>query len=132
VSYSFGNEPAVEEERKHRFGMWEQLKEEGGPVGVAPSVLRDLGIYGGAQSIWVDKARTGQSTQDGEGITVGVLHTGSSYADDLADDCIIYHYPQTKRPASRDQAEVNSAKSTSRPATATATGSAGRLHLRRV
>ena len=106
---------AVEEERKHRLGLWESLKEKGGPLGVAPGVLRDLGIYGGAQGIWVDKARTGQITKDGEGITVAVLHTGSSYADDLADDCVIYHYPQTRRPASRDQAEVDATKAAGSP-----------------
>ena len=96
---------AVEEELRHRLGLWEKLKEKGGPSAVSPSVLRDLGIYGGAQGIWVDKARTGRITTSGEGITVAVLHTGSSYADDLAEDCIVYHYPQTRRPASRDQAE---------------------------
>jgi hypothetical protein len=72
--------------------------------------LRELGIYGGAQGIWVDKTRTGRFTKDGEGITVAVLHTGSSYADDLAEDCIIYHYPQTRRPAGRDLAEINATK----------------------
>ena len=105
------NDDAVEEERRHRFGLWQRLKEMGGPSGVAPAVLRELGIYGGAQGIWVDKARTGRITKDGEkGITVSVLHTGSSYADDLAEDCMIYHYPQTHRQGSRDLAEVNATK----------------------
>jgi putative restriction endonuclease len=108
------NDLAAEEERKHRFGLWEKLKEIGGPTGVAPSVLRDMGIYGGAQGIWVDKARTGRITRDGNGITVAVLHTGSSYADDLAEDCVIYHYPQTRRPPSRDLAEVDATKAARR------------------
>jgi hypothetical protein len=30
-----------------------------------------------------------------EGVAVGLLHTGSSYADDLAEGGVIYHYPQT-------------------------------------
>ena len=46
--------------------------------------MRELGIYGGAQGIWVDKARTGELTPGGSGVTVSVLHTGQSYADDLA------------------------------------------------
>jgi hypothetical protein len=107
----------IQEERQRRYEMWESLKQRGGPKGVAPSVLRDLGIYGGAQGIWVDKSRTSRITSDGEGITVAVLHTGSSYADDLAEDCITYHYPQTRRPAGRDLGEVN------------ATKKAGRSHL---
>jgi putative restriction endonuclease len=69
-------------ERQHRLGLWSQLVQGGGSKGVAPSRLRELGIYGGAQGIWVDKARTAAITDDGSGVTVGVLHTGSSYADD--------------------------------------------------
>lgn len=62
----------------------------------------------------MDKARTGDLTEDGYGITVAVLHTGSSYADDLAEDCIIYHYPLTRRPAGRDVAEINATKNAGR------------------
>lgn len=72
---------------------------------MAPGLLRELEIYGGAQGIWVDKARTSIVTP--EGVAVGLLHTGSSYADDLADDGVIYHYPQTWRASGgRDAAEV--------------------------
>jgi hypothetical protein len=74
-------------------------------------VLRALGIYGGAQGIWVDKKRTADLTADKAGITVGVLHTGSSYADDLTEDGVVYHYPQTGRSPGRDAAEVRSTKS---------------------
>jgi hypothetical protein len=73
-----------------------------------------LGIFGGAQGIWVDKARTGQITENGDGITVAVLHTGTTYADDLSDECVIYHYPKTKRSPSRDASEVNATKAAGR------------------
>jgi len=105
---------AVEAERNYRFGLWEALKEKGGPKSVAPGLLRELGIYGGAQGIWVDKVRTGKINLDRGGITVAVLHTGSSYDDDLAEDCMLYHYPQTRRPPSRDLAEVNATKAAGR------------------
>jgi putative restriction endonuclease len=49
---------------------------------VTPQLLRDLGIYGGAQGVWVNKERTSQITPGG-GVTVALLHTGASYADDL-------------------------------------------------
>jgi hypothetical protein len=101
---------AVRHERDHRMEMWSQLLQAGGPTGVAPIILRELGIYGGAQGIWVDKARTGNLIPSGDGITVSVLHTGQSYADDLAEDCIIYHYLKTRRPPARDFAEVNATK----------------------
>jgi hypothetical protein len=93
--------------------MWRSLLEAGGSRGVTPGLLRELGIYGGAQGIWVDKART--STIMPEGVAVGLLHTGSSYADDLADDGVIYHYPQTGRASGgRDAAEVAAVRAAQR------------------
>jgi hypothetical protein len=71
--------------------------------------LRDLGIYGGAAGIWVDKAHTAQPDAP-QGVTVSVLHTGEHYPDDLSDSGLIYHYPVTDRPASRDRNEVDATK----------------------
>jgi hypothetical protein len=102
------------QEVDRRRGMCETLLHAGGPKGVAPGVLRDLGIYGGAQGVWVDKARTGSLTEDATGVTVGLLHTGSSYADDLSDDGVIYHYPNTNRPRGRDLAEIEATKAAGR------------------
>lgn len=53
---------------------------------VKTQYVRELGIYGGAQGIWVDKKRTAPLSQNGNGIAVGVLHTGSSYADNMSDE----------------------------------------------
>ncbi len=100
-----------EQERQRRATMWERLVAQGGPTGVRPTLLRDLGIYGGAQGIWVDKERTAADSE--HGVTVGILHTGSSYADDLADDGVIYHYPKTRRPG-RDTSEVTATKEAGR------------------
>jgi hypothetical protein len=99
----------AQQERAHRLEMWERLRAAGGPKGVASSVLRELGIYGGQQGIWVDKARTASLTEDRTGVTVGLLHTGSSYADDLTEDGVVYHYPSTQRQG-RDAAEVAATK----------------------
>lgn len=104
--------PAAAEERAHRLGLWAALIAEGETRGVAPRRLRELGIYGGAQGIWVDKVRT-QAIHHA-GVTVAVLHTGSSYADDLYDDGVRYHYPTTGRAAGRDAAEVDSTKAAKR------------------
>jgi hypothetical protein len=73
-----GNDSRIQSERSRREEMWQSLLDEGGPQEVAPGLLRKLGIYGGAQGIWVDKQRTGKITDDGVGITVGVLHTGKT------------------------------------------------------
>jgi hypothetical protein len=60
-------------------------------------MLRGLGVYGGAQGVWVDKARTKEIAP--AGVTVALLHTGCSYADDLSADGVVYHYPKTGRPS---------------------------------
>jgi hypothetical protein len=67
-------------------------------------------MYGGAQGVWVDAARTRALTADGTGIAVGLLHTGRHYADDLSETGILYHYPRTGRGGRRDAAEVEATK----------------------
>ena len=96
-------------ELTHRQHIWKHLLARGGPDNVAPGLLRELGIFGGAQGIWVDVKRTRSLTAP-HGVAVGLLHTGSSYADDLDDSGMLYHYPRTKRPGGRDQSEVEATK----------------------
>ena len=45
-----------------------------------------------------------------EGVAVGLLHTGKHYDDDVDETGIIYHYPTTDRPASRDANEIQAIK----------------------
>ena len=100
----------IEAELQYRRQLWEGLVVQGGPTAVPRALLRHLGIYGGAQGIWVDKARTSRLTEAGTGVTVSVLHTGRHYPDDVTTSDIIYHYPETNRAGSRDQGEVDSTK----------------------
>lgn len=100
----------VKRELERRISMCNSLLAAGGPQHVPPTVLRELGIYGGGQGIWINKARTGSLTNDGTGVTVGVLHTGRTYADDLSTDGMLYHYPATGRPPGHDLSEVNATK----------------------
>lgn len=102
------------EERARRERMWDALLARGGPGAVSAAVVRDLGIYGGVQGVWVDKERTAPCTADGRGASVGLLHTGRHYADDLSGDGVLYHYPRTSRPAARDANEVDAAKNAGR------------------
>lgn len=94
----------------YRMLLWEQLIEQGGPHSVKPQALRQLGIYGGAQGVWVDKSRTAELTPANTGVTVGLLHKGNVYVDDLSDEGILYHYPDTRRPESRDIGEIDATK----------------------
>lgn len=103
-----------EQESNLRLQMWVDLLAEGGPYGVSSQLLRDLGMYGGAQGIWRDKERTASITPDGTGVTVSLLHTGSSYPDDLAEDGVLYHYPRTNRPEARDLGEIEATKAAGR------------------
>lgn len=98
----------VDDERKRRGQQLDTLRAEcGSTLGVPASVVNELRIFYGGRGIWYDATRT-KAIAD-PGVTVGVLHTGRVYADDLAEDCIVYHYPNTKSPG-KDAAEVAATK----------------------
>ncbi len=44
----------ITEELKHRRRMWTTFLERNGSNTAEPRVLRELGMYGGAQGVWVD------------------------------------------------------------------------------
>lgn len=100
---------AVEDERTFRSSLWARLEVEGTRKRVTPATLDELGLYGGGRGIWMDKARTAPIAGDGDGITVSVYHNGTTYADDLSSDCLLFHYPQTGA-KSRDESEIRATK----------------------
>src|SRR5437762_1322977 len=72
------------------------FSELGGQIvnrGIEPNFLRNWGIYGGQQGIWVDKQRTAPLTENGYGLAMGLLHKGDMYPDDFDETGVIYHYP---------------------------------------
>src|SRR4051794_14381646 len=102
----------VDNELQTRFRAWgdvRALQDVGRLDAAAVNTLREDGlrIFYGGRGIWTDKARTGRLAS--HGVTVGVLHTGRSYADDLLPDGIVYHYPRTSVPG-RDEQEVRATK----------------------
>ncbi len=99
-----------DDERDRRQHLWEAVLAEPEPGSIPKARLRELGIYGGAQGIWVDVTRTRSVIGAEHGATISVLHTGRSYADDLSPDGVIYHYPTTHRSAGRDASEVEATK----------------------
>src|SRR5215831_16289874 len=104
----------VEEERKRRLDLWADLEARDLVARARPEDLRSRRIYGGAQGIWVDKGLTGPIAGNDGGITVGILHTGRHYPDDLSEDGVIYHYPNTKRGGTRDGSEIEATKNAGR------------------
>ena len=72
-------------ERQRRVDLWYTLAQQD-LNDIEPQRLRELGIYAGAQGIWVDKTHTASAETGPDGVTVGILHTGRHYPDDLSDD----------------------------------------------
>ena len=102
---------SVAAELEHRLALWSEVSGPSNDGTLVASTLNELRVYYGGRGIWVHKERTTSITP--EGVTVGVLHTGRSYADDLHVDGIVYQYPRTKRPGT-DAAEVEATKAAHR------------------
>lgn len=98
----------IELEITRRLDAWNSLQESPNWPIVTPQEVRDLGLYGGASGVWVDKSVTSAIAPDG--VAVGLLHTGRHYDDDVDETGILYHYPTTARPPSRDANEIQSIK----------------------
>lgn len=99
---------SIENEISRRLDAWDKIRKSPNWPLVTPKEVRDLGILGGAQGVWVDKVRTSEIAP--EGIAVGLLHTGKHYDDDVDETGILYHYPTTDRVASRDANEIQAIK----------------------
>ena len=98
----------LQEEKFHRLKLFAEIENT---EQVLPSYLRDKKIYKGQQGIYRDKERTKPLSSDGNGVTVSVLHTGKYYSNDIADEILLYHYPDTNRPGSFDLSEIRATKS---------------------
>lgn len=82
-------------------------------TGIAPAAfIRDLGLCYGYRGVWVDKKRTA-SAWSPSGITVGVRHDGSSYADRLSETGLIYKFPATEM-GGYDQMEIEATRTAMR------------------
>ena len=99
---------SIERETLRRLDAWDRLQKSPNWPIVSAEEVRELGIYGGASGVWVDKNKTASVAP--EGVAVGLLHTGKHYDDDVDETGILYHYPTTERPASRDANEIQAIK----------------------
>jgi hypothetical protein len=103
--------PEVEAERGRREALLAALRERADPRAAPPPLIKQLGIQVGQQGIFRDLPNTRHLAPSG--VALSVRHTGSSYADDLSDDAVIYHYPRTSRPG-RDVPEIEALKAAQR------------------
>jgi putative restriction endonuclease len=99
--------PDVIVERARREALLGALRERADPKAAPPLLIKQLGIQVGQQGIYRDLQKTQHLAPSG--VALSVRQTGSSYADDLTDDAVIYHYPRTTRPG-RDGPEIDSLK----------------------
>ena len=107
---------SIEQEIRRREKLWKQIRNEYDDLeNLERKRLNQLKIYFGGSGVWVDKKdSTGEISSDRNGVTVGLLHTGRHYADDLSREGIIYHYPKTNRTGHRDQNEIAATKNAKR------------------
>lgn len=83
------------------------------PTAVAPAaIIRELCLYNGYRGVWVDKKRTA-SAWSPSGITIGVRHDGSSYADRLSETGLIYKFPETET-TGYDEMEIEATRTAMR------------------
>jgi putative restriction endonuclease len=110
----------LEGERVCRLRVWKQLQAGYNVNAIPPQVLRTYGVYSGQQGIWTNAERTklleptAGRTIVPTAITVGILHTGSHYPDDISTEGVLYHYPSTSRGTGRDRSEVEATKTAAR------------------
>ncbi len=83
------------------------------PGAVAPAAtIRELGLYNGYRGVWVDKKRTASAWAP-NGMTIGVRHDDSSYADRLSETGLIYKFPETET-SGYDQMEIEATRTAMR------------------
>ncbi len=96
---------SIEDEMQRREALFEQIQSESSDGLVPSSVVSELGIFRGERGVYRNKELT-DSVIEG-GLAVGLLHTGKSYADDLTENGVLYHFPSTKN-LGTDAADIRS------------------------
>lgn len=109
ISAAFNNSSAAKEFER-RIDLERQAGGGDGPWLLSPSEYQRLGFYRGGRGIFIGLEDS--VLPAGVRATIGLLHNGSSYDDDLSDDVLVYHYPNTQRPG-RDSAEIAATKAAS-------------------
>ena len=102
-------EDAIATERERRISLWKEIKEF--PDGEVPaSFLRERYVYRGESGTYVNREHTSSLTEDETSVAVSIRLTGRRYANELNENGVSYHYPETGRRGLHDQNEIKAAK----------------------
>ena len=108
------SKPAVDPTALGEFERRMQLEKLAGggdgPWKLTPAEYQRFGFYRGGRGIFL--GLDDSVLPAGVRATIGLLHTGASYDDELSDDSLVYHYPSTRSPG-RDSAEIEATKTAS-------------------
>ncbi|MER5862491.1 HNH endonuclease signature motif containing protein [Kitasatospora sp. NPDC002040] len=103
-----GQPSTVEEERAWRLSILRNLQARADRNGLLQAGdVRAVHAFDNYRGIWVDKERTGSLHP--AGVTIGLMHTGIHYPDEIDDDSALYQYPRTRRPG-QDRSEIAASK----------------------
>ncbi|MBD8659807.1 HNH endonuclease [Frigoribacterium sp. CFBP 8754] len=100
----------VETEAARRSALWRELLARGGARRLSPKDdIEARGLYRGQAGIFADMKA--EWARDGPGpVALTLVHTGTSYDDDLTDEGLLYHYPSTNRRGAHDSNEITAVK----------------------
>ena len=100
---------AISKENLRRVSLFNDLVQSNPPNQIVPAAIKERRLHRGQRGIYRDLDMTRHLAGNRAGITVGVLHIGKRYEDDLSQDGVIYHYPVTENENS-DKGEVLATK----------------------
>ena len=86
-------------EIRSRMSLWRHISNQHDTNNIPQSVIKENNLYKGQAGIY----------KQGGDLTLTVNHTGKSYPDEVSEDGILYHYPQTSRKG-KDEAEIEATK----------------------
>lgn len=97
----------IAQETARREAMWNELQTRLSNDGmVSADDTREVGMYSGARGVYADKDVT-RTEFAPSGILVSMRHTGKHYDDEMTNDGMIYHFPNTKQPG-HDESDISS------------------------
>ena len=100
---------SVEEELQWRMDRWNDIKAEGDPCAVPKERVEELGIRAGGGGVFAYTKRTKGLPKSPNGVTLSLLHKGTSHDEDLSESGLIYHFERSNQ-SGEGLGKINSTK----------------------